>query len=202
MRAAGPVKEVRNIGLMGEELAAYFNTLKTFKYAQFEAVEKALHTVMPNVDGIDVEVSNLGEVELCLRESNVPIPARVLSEGTLRMLGLLALTGADDPPSLVGFEEPENGVHPGRIQLIAELLKTRSSLGPTQYIVTTHSPILPDLLPNDSLFAVRRTNRDTSIDPFSTWGPLARRSDIDKALEDLQPSLSVSERIMRGDFDA
>ena len=202
MRAAGPVKEVRNIGLMGEELAAYFNTLKTFKYAQFEAVEKALHTVMPNVDGIDVDVSDLGEVELSLRESNVPIPARVLSEGTLRMLGLLALTGADDPPSLVGFEEPENGVHPGRIQLIAELLKTRSSLGPTQYIVTTHSPILPDLLPNDSLFAVRRTNRDTSIDPFSTWGPLARRSDIDKALEDLQPSLSVSERIMRGDFDA
>ncbi len=202
MRAAGPVKEVRNIGLMGEELAAYFNTLKTFNPKQFYAVEKALHIVMPNVDGIDVDVSSLGEVELFLRESNVPIPARVLSEGTLRMLGLLALTGTDEPPSLVGFEEPENGVHPGRIELIAELLKTRASSGSTQYIVTTHSPILPDLFPDDSVFPVRRAGRETAIEAFSTWGPLARRTDINEALEDVQTSLPISGRILRGDFDA
>ena len=71
---------------------------------------------MPNIDGIEVEVSDLGEVELRLKEGGVAIPARVLSEGTLRMLGLLALTGVDDAPALVGFnEEPENGVHPRRI---------------------------------------------------------------------------------------
>ena len=202
MRAAGPVKEVRHIGLMGEELAAFLNTLQARQPAQFKAVEKALHTVLPNVDGIEVAVSNLGEVELFLRENGVPIPARVLSEGTLRMLGLLALTGAAEPPSLVGFEEPENGVHPGRIQLIAELLRTHSSLGSTQYIVTTHSPLLPDLLPDDSLFAVRRSRHDTAIDPFSTWGPLGRGKDIGRALEGLPESLPVSERIMRGDFDA
>ena len=140
---------------------------------QFVAVEKALRTVMPNVDGIETDVSDLGEVDLHLRENGVAIPARVLSEGTLRLLGLLALTGADETPSLVGFEEPENGVHPRRIRMIAELLKTRSGLGPTQYIVTTHSPILPDLLPNDSLFAVRRIDRRTRIDPprfGSRWG--------------------------------
>ena len=73
--------------------------------------------------------------------------------------------------ALVGFEEPENGVHPRRIQLIAELLKTQETLRQTQYIVTTHSPILPDLLADDSLFAVRRLNGQTRIDPFSTWGP-------------------------------
>lgn len=202
MRAANPIKEVRHIGLMGEELASFLNTLQTFKPQQFRAIEKALHTVMPNVDGIEIDVSDLGEVELRLKESGVAIPARVLSEGTLRMLGLLALTGADEAPSLVGFEEPENGVHPRRIQLIAELLKTHASLGSTQYIVTTHSPILPDLLPDDSLFAVRRNQRRTRIDPFSTWGPLGRRSDIDQAFDDQQKKLSVSERSLRGDFDA
>ncbi len=202
MRATGPVKEVRHIGLMGEELAAHLNTLKNLNPAQFNAIEKALHTLMPDVDGIEVEVSNLGEVELFLKESNIAIPARVLSEGTLRMLGLLALTGADEPPSLVGFEEPENGVHPGRIQLIAELLKTRLSLGATQYIVTTHSPILPDMLPNQSLFPVRRAKRDTRIDSFSTWGPLFRRKEIGSVLEGLPTNLSISERIIRGDFDA
>ena len=229
MRAANPIKEVRHIGLMGEELAAFLNTLKALKPRQFEAVEKALRTVMPNVDGIETDVSDLGEVDLHLRENGVAIPARVLSEGTLRLLGLLALTGADEAPSLVGFEEPENGVHPRRIRMIAELLKTRSGLGPTQYIVTTHSPILPDLLPDDSLFAVRRIDRRTRIDHSSVWqplGPMGRRGDIDRALDDdqanrpvsehiprekkhierLRPpnqvSLPVSERILRGDFDA
>ncbi len=201
MRAANPVKEVRHIGLMGEELASFLNTLQALRPEQFKAIEKALRTVLPDVDGIEVEVSDLGEVEIRLKEGGVAIPARVLSEGTLRMLGLLALSGADAPPSLVGFEEPENGVHPRRIQMIAELLRTRSSFGQAQYIVTTHSPILPDRLPDQSLFAVRRINRGTRIDPFSAWGPLARRRWIGGVLDQQVETLSVSERIMRGDFD-
>lgn len=107
-------------------------------------------------------------MELRLREVGIPVPTRVLSEGTLRILGMLALTGAKEPPSLVGFEEPENGIHPRRIQLIAELLKTRVGIGDTQYIVTTHSPILPDLVPDESLFVTRKSDRETSTEPFST----------------------------------
>lgn len=203
MRAANPVKEVRHIGLMGEELAAFLNTLKALDPNQFRAVEKALRTMIPTIDGIEVDVSDLGEVELRLRENGIAVPARVLSEGTLRMLGLLALAGAKEGPALVGFEEPENGIHPRRIQLIATLLKTRAGLGLTQYIVTTHSPILADLLPNDSLFVVRRQGGQTSIEPFSVWGPLARKADIDSALDDKSgEDLPVSERILRGDLDA
>lgn len=202
MRAANPIKEVHNIGLMGEDLAAFLNTLYALKPRQFEAVEKALHALIPSVEGIEIDFSELGEVELRLVENGVAIPARVLSEGTLRLLGLLALTSSDPPPSLVGFEEPENGVHPGRIRLIAELLKTRSSIDQSQYVVTTHSPILPDLLPDASLFITRRVNRQTQIDSFLTWGPLARRNDIETALDDQQSDLPVSKRILRGDFDA
>lgn len=202
MRLPSPVKEARHIGLMGEDLAAFLNTLHARQPKQFAAVEKALQTLMPNVDGIEMDISDLGEVELRIREAGVAIPARVLSEGTLRMLGLLALTGADAPPSLVGFEEPENGVHPRRIQMIADLLQTRSSVGQSQYIVTTHSPLLPDQLPDDSLFAVWRPARHTRIDPFQTWGPLARRQGIESALDDQQSTALVSERILRGDFEA
>ncbi len=204
MRAANPVKEVRHIGLMGEELPAFLNTLKALDPGQFRAVEKALRTIMPNTEGIDVDVNALGEVELRLIESGTPIPARVLSEGTLRLLGLLALTGAKEPPALIGFEEPENGIHPRRIQLIAELLKTRSSLGATQYIVTTHSPLLPDLVEDKDLYVCKKEGSMTRIEPFSTWGPLGRKKDIDQAFmdEDEQEELSISERILRGDFGA
>ena len=104
------------------------------------------------------------------------------------MLGLLALTGADEHPAVVGFEEPENGVHPPRIQLIAELLKTRETLNQSQYIVTTHSPILPDLLSNKSLFVVQRTDGRTRVDPFWTWGPFGRSEDIGEALSTIMNS--------------
>ncbi len=130
---------------------------------------------MPNIDGIEVEVSDVGEVELRLKEGDIAIPARVLSEGSLRMLGLLALSGVDQGPALVGIEEPENGVHPRRIELIAELLKTQESLNQTQHIITTHSPILPDPLEDSSLFAVRRLNGQTHINPPSSGsGPRGR----------------------------
>ena len=205
MRAANPVKEARHIGLMGEELAAFLNTLRALEPRQFEAVEKALRMLMPQMDGIEVDVSDLGEVELRLREGGVAIPARVLSEGTLRVLGLLALVGVRSPPALVGFEEPENGIHPRRIELIAELLRTRADLGQTQYIVTTHSPLLPDRMPDDSLLVVRRIDGRTRIDSFSDWGPLGpidRKGDIRNVLDDEADGLPVSERILRGDFDA
>ena len=114
MRAANPVKEVRHIGLMGEELAAFLNTLHALDLPQFQAVEKSLRLMIPSMTGIDVGVNSLGEVELRVLEgeARTPIPARVLSEGTLRILGLLALGGAKDPPALIGSEEPENGIHP------------------------------------------------------------------------------------------
>ncbi len=184
MRAATPVREVSHIGPMGEELAAFLNTLKATDPPRFKAIEKALHTLMPDIDGIEVNVNDFGEAELYLKEGGAAIPARVLSDGTLRMLGLLALTGAREAPGLVGFEEPENGVHPRRIQFIADLLKTQQTLQQTQYIITTHSPLLSDLLPDDSLFAVCRSGGATRVDSFSTWGTLGRGRDIDRILSD------------------
>ena len=200
MRASSSVKEVRHIGLMGEDLALFLNTLRALDEPQFKAVEKALRMIIPSINGIDVGVNDLGEVELKLLEGKTPIPSRVLSEGTLRVLGLLAISGAKEPPALLGFEEPENGIHPRRIRMVADLLKSRTSTGDTQLIVTTHSPILPDMMSDENLFICRRELTGSVITPFTTWGALGRNSDINKALDNEE--LTVSERMMRGDFDA
>ena len=140
-----------------------------------------------------------------MKENGSGVSARLLSDGTLRMLGLLSLTGAVDAPTLVGFEEPENGVHPGRIDLIAGFLNTRRMTGQTQFIVTTHSPILPDLLPSDSLLIAGRQGGHTRIEPFAAWGPAGRRRHIDEALRNNRPAteeepLPISRRLLRGDF--
>jgi predicted ATPase len=200
MRKPSPVKEVRHIGLMGEELAGFLNTLYALDRTQFDAIEKALHVMIPSITGIDVGVDDLGQVELKLLEGDMPISARLVSEGTLRILGLLALGGAKDPPALIGFEEPETGVHPRRIRLVAELLRNRSATGDTQLIATTHSPIFPDLLEDENLYVCRKEKGYTRIEPFSSWGPLGRGPAIRDHL-DAEEQLSVYKRVMRGDFD-
>ena len=203
MRLPNPVKAVHDIGPMGEDLAAFLNTLYGLNKKQFESVEKSLHTMIPSITGIDVGVNELGEVELDLREGEKRISARILSEGTLRILGLLALVSAEEPPALIGFEEPENGIHPRRIQRIARFLETRMLLEDIQFIVTTHSSLLPDLVPPESLYVCRKVSGNTEIEPFSMMhvGPLWKKSDIEIALDD-EDALSPSQRILRGDFDA
>jgi predicted ATPase len=88
------------MGLRDKELAAFLNTLRALSERQFRAVEKALHIKILSINGFHVEVNNLGEVELRLREGNTLIPARVVSEVTLRILRLLTLAGVTEPPAL------------------------------------------------------------------------------------------------------
>jgi predicted ATPase len=200
MRERTPLREVQHIGLMGEDIAAYLHTLRAIDEPQFRAVERTLHMMIPSINGIETSVNNSGEVELSLIEGNTSIPSRVLSEGTLRILGLLALSGAKEPPSLLGFEEPENGIQPGRLRLVSSILETRSYLD-TQVIVTTHSPTLIDIVPRSSLYVCRKKNGRTSIEPFANW----EYPEVDNALEDEDddiPESTVSERLLRGDFDA
>ena len=200
MRNTNFVKEVWRIGPGGEELAAYFRTLKESKPQRFAIFEKSLNLVMPEVEAIEPIANELGEVEIGLRKNGVRIPSQLLSEGTLRLLGLLAVRTAYEPPSLVCVEEPENGIYATRLPIIADLLKAPTYNGQTQFIVTTHSPYFADQFEDDSLFAVRQSGTQTCIDPLAALDPLGRRRQFDREVylpEDWQP---ISERILRGDF--
>lgn len=203
MRKPSSLGEYHRIGPMGEDIPGFLYTLKATSPKRFKSIEKALRLLIPNVDGIEVDLNSFGDIDLYIRENGIAISARVLSEGTLRMLGMLCLIASEhDVPTLVGLEEPENGVHPRRIQLIAELLKTQEIIGQTQYIVTTHSSILTDLISDESLSVVRKTDGQTRIDPLTSWGPLWHRDVAEYELSDDYEELPVSDRILRGDFDA
>ena len=87
--------------------------------------------------------------QLSIREKGLTsaIPATRLSDGTLRFLALLSILCHPKPPPLVCIEEPELGLHPDVITIVAELLKSASER--TQLIVTTHSERLIDELSDD-----------------------------------------------------
>ena len=61
-----------------------------------------------------------------LSEDGIEFSSRVLSEGTLRLLALCILQYDSEHKSLLCFEEPENGIHPNRIESMMRLLKDLS----------------------------------------------------------------------------
>jgi predicted ATPase len=61
-----------------------------------------------------------------------------LSDGTLRFLFLLTVLAGPAPTSIVAIDEPETGLHPSMLPIIAEYAVDAARR--TQIILTTHSP--------------------------------------------------------------
>jgi predicted ATPase len=196
MRADTPLKEMESLGAFGADLAAFYSTLKARNPRQFRALSRALRTLLPNVQRLDIERTSEGYLRLQVFEDDVPFSARVISEGTLRVLGLLAITNPLAPTTVIGYEEPENGVHPRRLQLIAELLKNAAAAG-KQILINTHSPKLPECFDLGSLVVCRKEHGRTSFAPLQSLGPLILPQQIEQALEETP----LMERVLRGDFD-
>ncbi|WP_437951557.1 AAA family ATPase [Sorangium sp. So ce296] len=74
------------------------------------------------------------------------VPARVLSDGTLRLMALLTLLRGAPPGASIAVEEPENGIYPGRLRaLIDKLVDATTPKGdilPPQVLLTSHSPAI------------------------------------------------------------
>lgn len=98
------------------------------------------------------------------------LPARSLSEGTLRFLALSILDYDPSFGGLVCMEEPENGIHPERIPAMVDLVRgiaVDPEAAPgidnplRQVIVNTHNPLFVKLQDkNDRLFAREVKIRD------------------------------------------
>jgi predicted ATPase len=65
-----------------------------------------------------------------------------LSDGTLRFLLLLTILATPDPPPLIAIDEPEAGLHPSMLPIIAESAVAAATR--TQVILSTHSPEMLD----------------------------------------------------------
>lgn len=96
---------------------------------------------LPRFERLSTRVEG-GTIQFYLHENGLkqPIPATRLSDGTIRFMAILAQLLSPTPPPLICMEEPELGLHPDAIALLASLLQEASTR--TQLIVTTHSDAL------------------------------------------------------------
>jgi predicted ATPase len=125
-----------------------------------------------------------GTVQFFLHEEGLkaPVPATRLSDGTMRFLAMSAVLLAPNPPPLVCIEEPELGLHPDALSLVAELLIAASAR--TQLIVTTHSDALVSALTEhiESVLVCEHLGgtqlRRLSADALSHWLDKYRLGDL------------------------
>ncbi|MEZ4631355.1 MAG: ATP-binding protein [Deinococcales bacterium] len=67
-----------------------------------------------------------------------------MSDGTLRYLAIVTALLTRERDSLLVIEEVDNGLHPSRVQLLLDMLKTLGKERQIDVLVTTHNPALLD----------------------------------------------------------
>lgn len=116
-----------------------------------------------------------------------------LSDGTLRFLFLLTVLASPDPAPLIAIDEPETGLHPSMLPIIAEYASDAATR--TQLILTTHSPQLLDAFSkiNQQTTVVKWADGETSLvgvegDRLKSWlkeyslGSLFRSGELENSL--------------------
>ncbi|MDN7488458.1 AAA family ATPase [Burkholderia sp. AU45274] len=125
----------------------------------FEAIERDLSRVSPNIKRLIVKEKGLGSSEgtvIEIEERGLPgtTPFSEASFGTVRAVALLAMLHDPDPPMLTCVEEIDHGLHPHALDIIVERMRAASSR--TQLLVATHSPALVNRLKPSELIVCER----------------------------------------------
>ena len=175
----------------GDNLAAVLDALITGPDRDaIHNLEEDLRRAVPTLRGVALrtvamEAGGFGKaLEFVLAGSGprVTIPASQASEGALLLTAFLTLAHGDTPDVLL-IEEPENGLHPSRLEMVIDLLRKISTgeVGnrPRQVIVTTHNPLLLNYARPEEVRVVRR-----DPETGTQVRPMTEATDLPKLLEE------------------
>jgi predicted ATPase len=155
-------RSVRQIGLKkkGANIAQFLQSIYDIEPSVLESIAETLKSVMPYASDLRPAITSELErnVYLKLSEAGIeePLGGWLLSQGTLRIVALLAVLRHPKPFSVIFIEELENGLDPRAIHLIVDEIRTYLQAG-GQIVATTHSPYLLDLLELSQIVVVERS---------------------------------------------
>ena len=101
-----------------------------------------------------------------------------MSDGTMRLLGILVAFLQSSRPQVIALEEPESTIHPEALATLLDLIRGFSKN--TQVIVSTHSPELLDCdwIGPENLRVATWREGVTQILPLNTAGTETLRSHL------------------------
>lgn len=158
----------------GSNLAAFLFFLREKHPESYELIRKSVRRVAPFFDDFQLRPQQLNpdKIRLEWRHAGTEdyFDASSLSDGTIRFIALttLFLQPAPYRPSVILVDEPELGLHPFAVTMLASLVKQASVS--TQVILSTQSPLLLDHFDPADVLVADRVDSGTTL----------RRLDIEK----------------------
>lgn len=150
-------------------LAAFLYMLLERHSPNYELIRGAVRQVFPRFKDFALRPSPLNPDKIRLewqeRGSDYRFGPHQLSDGTLRFMGLATLLLQPNLPSTLLIDEPELGLHPSALTVLAGLVRSASSR--TQLILTTQSvSFLNEFEPEDIITVERIDSTALSTGDF------------------------------------
>ncbi|WP_397580587.1 AAA family ATPase [Sphingorhabdus sp.] len=160
IKKSAPIDDNRALRPDGSNLAAFLYLLREKHPASYALIRSSVQSVAPFFDDFVLEPRSLENdqirVEWKHKGSDDYFDVSAFSDGTLRFIALatLFLQPEELRPSVIIVDEPELGLHPYAIAILASMAKSASAK--TQIILSTQSALLLDHFePEDVLVADR-----------------------------------------------
>lgn len=156
----------------GSNAAAVLREIIKRSPDKYELLCKLLSQVVPGTSRAEYITVGQGETIRFKQEvegDKVPwsFDSLSMSDGTLRVLGILLAVFQTTPATLIAIEEPEASIHPAALDVLVDILKVGAHN--TQILVTTHSPdILDDEnIRDDEIMVVESVKGNTTVVPIA-----------------------------------
>lgn len=163
VKQTGDVNDNQFLQTDARNLAAFLYWMKLKRPNHLRQIEEVIQQIAPFFDRFELTPSrnNEDKIRLEWREqgSEAYFNAHQLSDGTLRFICLATLLLQPEVPRMVLLDEPELGLHPASIVLLAALLKQASER--SQLLVATQSVTLVNQLDPEDVFVADRVDRAT-----------------------------------------
>lgn len=145
MRRDQSVRDYRELNPDASNIAAFLLRLKKNYTEYYEKIRETVQMIAPFVDDFLLEPAENGANEVVRLEwrqkgSSYPFQPWQLSDGTIRFICLATALMQPRPPSTVVIDEPELGLHPFALDVLAGIF--RDAAESTQLIVSTQSATL------------------------------------------------------------
>lgn len=164
VRRQGPINDNVFLRPNADNLAAYLYRLDSTHPKIYQKIRDVVRLATPFFDDFKLRPvptnPELIQLEWSQKDSDYLFRASQLSDGTLRFICLATALLQPSLPATVLFDEPELGLHPYALTLLANLLhqaaRSFGSYVSQQVIVSTQSaPLLNEFAPEDVVVAER-----------------------------------------------
>lgn len=159
MRRKQPVSNFRELQSDAGNIAPFLRNMRDKHELHYRRICDTIRQVAPFFESFLLDVEEEGEnnvtrLEWKQKGSSFPFQPWQLSDGTIRFICLATALLQPEPPSTVVIDEPELGLHPFALELLASLIHEASER--TQVIVSTQSPLLLNQFEPEQVIVVDR----------------------------------------------